>query len=142
MWPTSKPNFTAVIQNIGQVIKGKEDVVSKVLVTLISGGHVLLFDVPGTGSHAGQNHCGVDTVSTFLDPVHAGSPPNGHYWLEHFQHAFQGIRVSARGPSLPIFYLLMRSTVPLPRRSQHFLRSWQSDKSPLKEKHIVLPPHS
>jgi MoxR-like ATPase len=42
-------NFQSVIKNIGKVIKGKEDVVSKVLVTLISGGHVLLLDVPGTG---------------------------------------------------------------------------------------------
>lgn len=41
--------FQAVVQNIGKVIKGKETVVSKVLVTLISGGHVLLLDVPGTG---------------------------------------------------------------------------------------------
>lgn len=41
--------FQTVIQNIGKVIKGKENVVSKVLITLISGGHVLLLDVPGTG---------------------------------------------------------------------------------------------
>ena len=41
--------FHGLIQNVGQVIKGKENVVSKVLVTLISGGHVLLLDVPGTG---------------------------------------------------------------------------------------------
>ena len=31
--------FQSVIQNIGKVIKGKENVVAKVLITLISGGH-------------------------------------------------------------------------------------------------------
>jgi MoxR-like ATPase len=35
--------------NIGKVIVGKEDVVKKVLICFIAGGHVLLEDVPGTG---------------------------------------------------------------------------------------------
>ena len=35
--------------NISRVIVGKEEVVDKVLATLLSGGHVLLEDVPGTG---------------------------------------------------------------------------------------------
>lgn len=44
-----QPKFQAVIANISKIIKGKNDVIAKVLVTLISGGHVLLLDVPGTG---------------------------------------------------------------------------------------------
>ncbi len=41
--------FKGVIQNIGQVIKGKDEVVRKVLITMLAQGHVLLMDVPGTG---------------------------------------------------------------------------------------------
>jgi MoxR-like ATPase len=39
----------AVRANVGRVIVGKDDVVDLLLVTLLSGGHVLLEDVPGTG---------------------------------------------------------------------------------------------
>jgi len=35
--------------NISRVIVGKEEVIDKVLATLLAGGHVLLEDVPGTG---------------------------------------------------------------------------------------------
>lgn len=40
---------TAVRQNVARVIVGKEEVVDLLLVALLSGGHVLLEDVPGTG---------------------------------------------------------------------------------------------
>ena len=39
----------ALKENIGKVIVGKQDRVELVLVALLSGGHVLLEDVPGTG---------------------------------------------------------------------------------------------
>lgn len=35
--------------NVGQVVVGKEDIVEKMLIALITSGHVLLEDVPGTG---------------------------------------------------------------------------------------------
>lgn len=38
-----------VKSNVQQVIVGKDDVIDKLLVALIAGGHVLLEDVPGTG---------------------------------------------------------------------------------------------
>ena len=38
-----------VVKNIGKVIVGKEDVVTLLLTALLSDGHVLLEDVPGTG---------------------------------------------------------------------------------------------
>ncbi|MCB9779104.1 MAG: MoxR family ATPase [Alphaproteobacteria bacterium] len=41
--------FNAVVANIGKVIKGKDEVVRKVLLTMTAKGHVLLLDVPGTG---------------------------------------------------------------------------------------------
>ena len=39
----------AIRANVGRVIVGKHDVVDLLLVALLSGGHVLLEDVPGTG---------------------------------------------------------------------------------------------
>lgn len=36
-------------QNIGIVIKGKDDVVDKLILSFLCGGHVLLEDIPGTG---------------------------------------------------------------------------------------------
>lgn len=38
-----------VVSNIGKVIVGKEDIVTKLLTALLADGHVLLEDVPGTG---------------------------------------------------------------------------------------------
>lgn len=36
-------------KNISSVIRGKSDVIQKVVVSLLSGGHILLEDIPGTG---------------------------------------------------------------------------------------------
>ena len=41
--------YQAISANINQVIKGQEQAVRKLLAAFISGGHVLLEDVPGTG---------------------------------------------------------------------------------------------
>ena len=41
--------FNGVVANVGRVIRGKDDVVRKVLLTMCARGHVLLKDVPGTG---------------------------------------------------------------------------------------------
>ena len=35
--------------NISKIIKGKDDKIDLVIMALLSGGHVLLDDVPGTG---------------------------------------------------------------------------------------------
>jgi MoxR-like ATPase len=43
------PKVADVINNVNQVIVGKEFVVELTLVTIISGGHLLLEDVPGVG---------------------------------------------------------------------------------------------
>lgn len=39
----------AILQEVKKVIVGKDDVLEKVLMTILAGGHVLLEDVPGTG---------------------------------------------------------------------------------------------
>jgi MoxR-like ATPase len=41
--------FNAVLANVGNVIKGKDDVIRKLMMCMTAGGHVLLMDVPGTG---------------------------------------------------------------------------------------------
>ena len=41
--------FQTVLDNVGKVIKGKEDVIRRVLLAMTSRGHILLKDVPGTG---------------------------------------------------------------------------------------------
>lgn len=38
-----------IVKNIGAVIKGKDDVVRKTVIALLTGGHILLEDVPGSG---------------------------------------------------------------------------------------------
>lgn len=42
-------NMTAVRTEIAKAIKGKEDVIEKMLMAILSGGHVLLEDIPGVG---------------------------------------------------------------------------------------------
>ena len=39
----------AVTKQIGQVIKGKDDIIYKLLAAIIAGGHILLEDIPGVG---------------------------------------------------------------------------------------------
>lgn len=38
-----------ITEEVGRVILGKQEVIAKVLMTILSGGHILLEDVPGTG---------------------------------------------------------------------------------------------
>lgn len=40
---------TKIKENIGTVIFGKDEIIEKILVCLIAGGHILLEDIPGTG---------------------------------------------------------------------------------------------
>ena len=44
-----KESIEKLKQNLSQTIVGKEDAINLVLVALLSGGHVLLEDVPGVG---------------------------------------------------------------------------------------------
>ena len=38
-----------VLENVGKVIVGKDEIVTLLLTAILSNGHVLLEDVPGTG---------------------------------------------------------------------------------------------
>ncbi len=46
---TAHYHYQSLSENIQKVIKGKEDLIKKLLAAFLSGGHVLLEDVPGTG---------------------------------------------------------------------------------------------
>ncbi|MBQ9421523.1 MAG: AAA family ATPase [Lachnospiraceae bacterium] len=41
--------YTRILQNCSKVIVGKEEIITRLLITFLCGGHVLLEDVPGTG---------------------------------------------------------------------------------------------
>jgi len=44
-----RAEFERVVTNVGHIIKGKDEVIRKVLLAMTANGHVLLKDVPGTG---------------------------------------------------------------------------------------------
>ncbi|HEX6417527.1 MAG TPA: AAA family ATPase, partial [Acidimicrobiales bacterium] len=46
---TFSDHFTSIVANVEHVIQGKRDVIEMMLLCLVSGGHLLLEDVPGVG---------------------------------------------------------------------------------------------
>lgn len=44
-----KEKLEVVIQEIAQVVKGKDEIIEKVVAAILAGGHVLLEDIPGVG---------------------------------------------------------------------------------------------
>jgi MoxR-like ATPase len=46
---TFQARFEEMVDNVGRVIKGKDDIVRQALTCMLAGGHLLLEDVPGTG---------------------------------------------------------------------------------------------
>ncbi len=47
--PSAQQLYERIRENVSQVIHGQDDIVRKLLASLVSGGHVLLEDYPGTG---------------------------------------------------------------------------------------------
>ena len=47
--PQIQSSANALCQNLSSVIFGKEEIIRKVVLSLLCGGHVLLEDMPGTG---------------------------------------------------------------------------------------------
>ena len=47
--PKIKNSIDSLKSNIGQVIKGKDDVIDQVLICLLASGHLLIEDLPGLG---------------------------------------------------------------------------------------------
>ena len=61
-------------ENVKNVIVGKEEVLDLILTALLSGGHVLLEDMPGTGKTLLAKSLAVSMGGDVpADPVYAGS---------------------------------------------------------------------
>ncbi|MCL2924473.1 MAG: MoxR family ATPase [Trichodesmium sp. MAG_R04] len=87
-----KESIEKLKQNLSQTIVGKEDAINLVLVALLSGGHVLLEDVPGVGktllakslaySIAGKFQriqCTPDLLPTDITGTNIWNPRNGEF---------------------------------------------------------------
>ena len=48
-WRIKLKSLNSIKQNIKRIIKGKDEIIDLVLICLISNGHILIDDVPGTG---------------------------------------------------------------------------------------------
>ncbi len=46
-----------IIENCSEIIVGKEEIIEKLMISFLCGGHVLLEDVPGTENHAAARLC-------------------------------------------------------------------------------------
>src|SRR5690606_31700115 len=55
----------AIRANVGSVIVGKEEVIDKLLIAILTSGHVLLEDVPGTGKTLTAKALAVSLDCTF-----------------------------------------------------------------------------
>ena len=95
-------NVNQILAEVHKVIVGKDDVMEKILMTLISRGHVLLDDVPGTGK----------TTAALAF---------------HRALGLRYGRIQFTPDVLPCWPT--RSTVPPARRRQRFWRSWRSGRS-------------
>ena len=64
-----------ILNEVKKVIAGKDDVLEKIMMTVLSRGHVLLDDVPGTGK--------TTTSPVWAYPVHAGRAALGYRRFLH-----------------------------------------------------------
>ena len=97
----AKALASALKGSIGTVIKGKGDVIEKVILCLLSGGHVLLEDVPGTGkNYLGQGPCRFSWAFLFPCTIHTRSSAVRPYRRTFFLIKGTDLCVSAR----PDFY--------------------------------------
>ena len=69
---TAHDKILAVKDNIARVLVGRENTVWLVLTALVTGGHVLLEDMPGTGKFIGESSGTLNRRRVSPDPVHAG----------------------------------------------------------------------
>src|SRR6187200_424104 len=75
-----------ILTEVGKVIVGQTYMVERVLIGLLTGGHVLLEGVPGLAK----------TLTVRADPVHARPPPGGRDRDRDLQPAARRVHVEAR----------------------------------------------
>ena len=59
--------ISAILEETGKAVLGKEDVLKKILTAIIAGGHILIDDIPGVGK----------TLSPWRSPMFWGCPTTG-----------------------------------------------------------------
>ena len=84
-----------LIASVGQVIKGKDDVIRKTAVCLFCGGHILLEDVPGTGKTtlAKALSRSIDGMAFTRVQVHPRPAPRGFDRRQYLQPENPGIHL-------------------------------------------------
>ena len=108
-------------REVNQVIRGKENVVERVLAAIISGGHILMEDIPGVGK-------------TTLATTFAKALSMNYKRVQFTPDVFWDFRCMTRGagslytapvPCFVICFWQMRSIEPLPKHSLLCLRLWR-----------------
>ena len=117
-------------ENVSRVIIGKEHEIKLVLTAMLSGGHVLLEDVPGTGkttlakSLAKSLTCGFARVQFTPDLL----PADVTGMRVYNQHS--GEFNFIKGPALPTSSWRTRSTALRPEPSRLSWSAWRKSRSP------------
>lgn len=112
-------------REVNQVIRGKENVVERVLAAIISGGHILMEDIPGVGKTTlattfakalSMNYKRVQFTPDVL--------PSDILGFSMYD-AGAGSLYTAPVPCFVICFWQMRSIEPLPKHSLLCLRLWR-----------------
>jgi len=117
-------------ENIGKVIKGKEDTIHMLVAALLSGGNVLLEDVPGSGktmlAKTLAASVGGDFTRIQMTPDYCRQILPVLIFL---MPRHQNLSLS-EALYLPIFFWQMKLTELHRRHSRVFLRVWKKSRLP------------
>ena len=86
--------FGRLVENVEQVLLGKTSVIRLSFTALLSDGHLLLEDFPGTGKTSLARAMAADRCRAVEPhPVHPGPSPRRHHGRHHLRPAQQPVRV-------------------------------------------------
>ena len=121
-------NGRKIIENVGKVIIGKEETVTFLLTALLTEGHVLLEDMPGTGKTQMAKALAASLEAAFsriqFTPDLLPSDVTG---LNVFNRKIMNLNYE-KVLFLPIYCLLMKLTGQLPEPSRGFWSVWRKNR--------------